>query len=169
MDLAEINRRLEYCPDEGSPETGWFKHKLADGVAKGKWAGTIGGWGYRHIQVNGVKYHEHRMVFLIVHGYLPTKVDHKDLNVRNNHPSNLRAATHRENSCNRAKLKTNTSGYIGVSKHKASGKFAANIRVSGKAIYLGLFVDPIEAARAYDQAAKFHHKEFAVLNFKEVA
>lgn len=170
MNLTEILEQLEYCPDEGSPETGYFKRKRQVNQHNvGEWVGTVDLNGYRMIQIDRKKIKEHRLVFFLVHGFLPKKVDHRDLNSLNNHPGNLRSATDRENSCNRAKLKTNKSGYIGVTWHKASGKFAANIRVNGTAIYLGLFIEPLEAAKAYDRAAKEYHKEFAVLNIKEIS
>lgn len=43
----------------------------------------------------------------------------------------------------------NTSGYRGV--HKTSGpNWAAEVRVNGKLIHLGHYVDPLDAAKAYD-------------------
>ena len=58
----------------------------------------------------------------------------------------------------------NTSGYKGVSFHKASGKWRADICVARKRIALGLFSTPEEAANAYDVAAIEHFGEFALIN-----
>ena len=48
---------------------------------------------------------------------------------------------------------------------KRSAKFIAMIRHLKKAINLGAFSSPQMAARAYDDAAKKLHGDFATLNF----
>lgn len=47
--------------------------------------------------------------------------------------------------------KNNTSGYRGVSYHRRNKNFTANIRVSGKAIYLGSFKYARDAAIEYNR------------------
>lgn len=93
------------------------------------------------------------------------EVDHEDMNRINNQQNNLRSATHSQNQINSKKQKNNTSGFKGVSWHKATKKWQARIQVRGKKIYLGLFNDPEDAARTYDKAALKHFGEFARLNF----
>lgn len=44
------------------------------------------------------------------------------------------------------------------------GKWQAKIRVDGKVISLGAYATEVEAARAYNEAAKRLHCEFAWLN-----
>ncbi len=62
-------------------------------------------------------------------------------------------------------LPRNTSGFRGVIRHKIDGIWRAQIRGRGNRVYLGLFTDPIEAAKAYDQAARELHGDSARLNF----
>lgn len=100
-------------------------------------------------------------------------VDHINHNTLDNRRSNLRACSLRENCQN--KKPRGASKYLGVTvgfcKQK-NGSFTgpyirASIRLSEKdRIYLGYFKTEEEAARAYDEAAKIHHGEFANLNFK---
>jgi len=95
-------------------------------------------------------------------------VDHRNNDGLDNRRSNLRLATHPENMQNRRKLKNTSSQYIGVDFDKESGKWRARIKVNGKRIYLGRFDSEIEAARAYDAAAKKYYGKYARLNFPEV-
>lgn len=94
-------------------------------------------------------------------------IDHKDRNSLNNQFENLRPATYSQNNANKGLQRNNTSGYKGVSYHKRSGKFRVMIAVQKHATYLGTFLNPEEAAKAYDRAAKRLFGEFAVLNFPE--
>ncbi|MGA2172051.1 MAG: AP2 domain-containing protein [Sedimentisphaerales bacterium] len=92
-------------------------------------------------------------------------VDHRNRNSLDNRRSNLRLATHAQNIHNREKRKNTVSRFIGVTLNKRGGKWYARIRSKGKTIYLGSFNNEIEAAKAYDEAAKKYHGEFAILNF----
>lgn len=55
----------------------------------------------------------------------------------------------------------------GVAFRKASGKWVARICTEGKQIHLGCFEHEIDAAKAYDNAARKCHGEFAGLNFPD--
>lgn len=101
----------------------------------------------------------HRVILERI-GYKLEHVDHIDHNGLNNTRENIRPCTSQENKCNRTKQKNNTSGFKGVSWHKASGKWETRIGMNGKTKYLGLFDDPKDAAEAYKQAARKLHKDF---------
>jgi hypothetical protein len=59
-----------------------------------------------------------------------------------------------------------SSKYIGVSWYTSQKKWAARIMTDGKSRFIGYFDSEIDAARAYDEAAKKYHGQFAALNFK---
>lgn len=93
--------------------------------------------------------------------------DHRDKNKLNNRRSNLRLATKAQNSQNSKKRSqpNNTSKYKGVGLHKPSGLYHARIKPPNKPrISLGYFKTQIDAARAYNDAAKKYFGEFAFLN-----
>lgn len=92
-------------------------------------------------------------------------VDHINGNKLDNRKSNLRFATQHENMCNTGIRANNKSGYKGVSWHKQVNKWTVRIRTDTNYASLGLFDDKIEAAKAYDRAARHHYGEFARLNF----
>jgi len=94
------------------------------------------------------------------------QVDHIDRNTVDNRIENLRLATHAQNMANKGKQKgTYSSEYKGVCWHKATKNWRARIMVDGKLIHLGLFIDEMDAASAYDEAAMKYHGDFARLNF----
>jgi hypothetical protein len=96
-------------------------------------------------------------------------VDHINSDTLDNRRANLRLATHSQNSCNRPKKSNTSSRFIGVSFLKQRKRWRAAIRHHGKRIWLGYFDSEIEAGKAYDEAARKYHGEFARLNFPEPA
>ncbi len=93
-------------------------------------------------------------------------VDHIDRNPKNNKIENLRLVTRSQNGHNRTKQKNASSNYNGVSFHKASNKWAAQIKKDETKYYLGLYSTEKEkeAAIAYNEKAKELYGTFANLN-----
>jgi hypothetical protein len=93
-------------------------------------------------------------------------VDHRNTDSLDNRRANLRLATPSQNSCNSRRDKSKTcSRYRGVSFSKRKQKWFAAIRADGRKLWLGYFDNELDAAKAYDNAARKYHKEFACLNF----
>lgn len=93
------------------------------------------------------------------------QVDHIDGNPLNNRRSNLRPATHTQNRRNNRVYMTNDSGYKGVYWINQRRKWRALIRHNDRLQHLGMYTSRIDAARAYDEAARELHGEFARVNF----
>lgn len=95
-------------------------------------------------------------------------VDHRNNCGLDNQRGNLRPCTHSNNLRNKVKTKSATSSrYKGVSWHKGARKWSAGINPEPRTnrLHLGLFVEEIAAAKAYDDAARKYFGEFACTNF----
>jgi hypothetical protein len=90
--------------------------------------------------------------------------DHINGNTLDNRKSNLRICTISENSKNRKISINNKSGFKGVKYIEKLNKYRAEIYNNKKCYSLGYYIDPIDAARAYNNAAQKYHGEFAQLN-----
>jgi hypothetical protein len=90
------------------------------------------------------------------------EVDHVDHNGLNCQRNNLRNCTSAQNRMNRKKS-WGRSKYKGVS-FAYNDRIYARIKVNKKLIYLGTFLSEIDAAIAYNDAAKVYFGEFACLN-----
>ena len=163
--LDFYNEYLSYQEDG----TFIWKKKRAQRTKIGDIAGSKNGHGYINIDVtiDGIGHcvKAHRLAFLLHHGWLPIEVDHEDTNRSNNRISNLREAVGGGNAHNASKRNDNTSGYKGVSWNNRNKKWIAYINVNRKRKYLGYFTCKIEAAKAYDKAARELHGAFARTNF----
>lgn len=128
--------------------------------------GGVNGNGYREIAINGRKMSLARLVAM---AFLQNpeglaEVDHVDRNKLNNRLDNLRWASRTTNMLNRR-----TWGdccYRGVTYHKQSRKYLAQISHQGAMVHLGSYDSPEEAASVFD----FHARELrgagAFVNFE---
>lgn len=87
-------------------------------------------------------------------------VDHKDGDGLNNRRLNLRLATAIQNKRNTKIASHNTSGFKGVTFHKQTGKWHAQIQHLGRHISLGLHQSPEAAHEAYCKGSSQYHGEF---------
>jgi hypothetical protein len=91
-------------------------------------------------------------------------VDHINGNGLDNRRANLRPATQQQNQANCHTIKS-SSGYKGVTFHRATGRWQAAVGYNNRKVYLGLFDTPEQAAHTYDAAARRLFGEFARPNF----
>lgn len=100
----------------------------------------------------------------LLRGFPDAMVDHWDGDGLNNRIENLRCATPGQNSSN--STPRSPIGLKGAYRAK-SGGWLSCITHDGQYRYLGRFATPEEAARAYDEAAREIHGEFARCNFSD--
>jgi hypothetical protein len=94
-----VRDSLFVCPDSGA----LFWHEHAQMRAPVPLACRPRKDGYRTVNIMGLNYLAHRVVWSIVHGANPLHViDHINGNRGDNRPGNLRDVTHAENMRNRA-------------------------------------------------------------------
>lgn len=142
-----------------NPETGVFTWKVTRGKAKsGSIAQTKGPHGYLTARVSQKSYLLHRLAWLYMYGCFPEgEIDHINGVRHDNRIANLRCVTRDEQMQNIAVKRTSTTGVLGVSPHKISGKYRARIWVDGQRRNLGLFETVEEASAAYLSVKAEHH------------
>ena len=144
------------------PETGFIHWIKRSGRAKaGSVAGTVKVGGYIQIRACGGLHYAHRIAWMFEHGKWPEgHIDHIDGNPMNNRISNLRdvsVGTNMENQ-RRAHVSNKSSGLLGVSFDKQTGRWMAKISILNKTKNLGRFSDKDKAHEAYVTAKRQLHQ-----------
>jgi hypothetical protein len=157
LTLDLVNKLFRY-----DKETGDLIHKANKGTAKaGDKAGSVNGSGYVVTGIEGNKYRNHRIIFLMHRGFLPDCLDHIDNNKLNNRIENLRPATLSQNQQNRRISKNNTSGVKGVKWKATQNIWTASVTLNGKRKHVGHFRTVHEAEVAVRKVREQLHGEFA--------
>jgi hypothetical protein len=163
-----LNHMFEISTD--SPSGLAWKNPTSTKLKQGDVAGAKNKEGYWNV---GIKIKNKTTLFAVhrIIYFLNTKenisnlyVDHVNNNPSDNTITNLRLATNQQNSCNKQKAKHFSSKYKGVSWDKKQNNWRAQICSNYKKIYLGNFETELEAASAYNNAAKTLHNSFAFVN-----
>lgn len=123
------------------------------------WMEDIGGF-YASRAVNKKTLLMHRYIMNAGDNVL---VNHWDFDTLNNRKSNLVLCTRQENNqYSRKQERITSSVYKGVHLHE--GKWIARVSIFRKRIFLGSFSTEIEAAIAYNSAARQYYGDFAKQN-----
>ena len=117
--------------------------------------------GYVVTAINKKPIYNHRIIFMMFHGYLPYHVDHINGIKNDNRIENLREASKIENAYNRKTSKNNTSGIKGVRWDKKRERWIAKINIDGKPKYFGSFKDIELAELVVIEARSKYHGQFA--------
>lgn len=122
-------------------------------------------WSFDRYAVRGTnsrgKFYMHREVSK---AKINQEIDHINGNKLDNRKFNLRITNRNGNMQNRNLLKTNKSGYKGVSFENQTKKWKVQICIHSHNMNLGRFATKKKAAKVYDEAAKKYFGEFARLN-----
>jgi len=102
-------------------------------------------------------YLAHRVIWVVVHGYWPTEIDHVDRDAGNNRLSNIREVSHAQNAANRVHP-------VGKSGHRGTfffyGKWRTHVMQNQKVVWRGSFSSPEAASAAYEAKSRELFGEF---------
>lgn len=166
MDIETLRQRLAYDPQTGALiRLSFHPNATRTTCAIGSRADIPGSRGYRGVSLEGKFVRAHRVCWALAHGEWPAgEIDHINGDPADNRITNLRLCVRRQNGKNLAVQKRNRSGYKGVVRDKARGKWLARVVADYQVHNLGRFDTPEEAATAYNAAAAKLHGEFGRLN-----
>lgn len=133
-----------------------------DTLNAGGWWVNGAGYATRRVRSLRTTLMMHRVVVSAPRG---VQVHHVNGERLDNRKANLRICTQAQNNVAQPIRASGSSPYRGVHRCSRADRFIAKIRIDGRSKYLGTFTDEIEAAVAYDAAARECHGEFAALNF----
>jgi hypothetical protein len=137
-----------------------------------KWTATRGHKTFYAVRGEAVAPYKRRLIqmhrqILGAPPFPRAEVDHINGDGLDNQKANLRWCTHAENRRNEPKRKTKSiSRFKGVFYRPKLKKkrWMAQIKVQGRALFLGHFLTEEEAAEAYNKAALIYFREHARLN-----
>lgn len=130
-------------------------------LAEHRWC-TVGGYAVRRTpRPNPRTLYMHRVILEAPKG---CQVDHINGNRLDNRRENIRLCSQTENIRAYMRPSAKTSPYRGVCWASRPGRWLARITVNYRTIHIGHYHTELEAAAAYDAAARLHFGTFAQPN-----
>jgi hypothetical protein len=137
----------------------WKEPKLGRNLNKE--AGCILNNGYKVIGINGKNYLNHRVIFMMHHGFFPKLIDHIDRNTLNNKIENLRQATKSQNGFNTKIHIDNKAGHKNINFVSRINKYQVQLMVNGKKMHFGTYFD-IDVAKFVAETMRYkYHGKFS--------
>ena len=160
--MVETYKKIEGFENYSVSDFGNVRNDKTGRILKGR----AGGCGYVSVDLKRNTLSNYKCIHrLVAQAFLPNpdnkpQVDHIDNNKVNNRLLNLRWATNSQNQQNRSIGRNNTSGTKGVSWNNKSNKWTAQIKINGKKIHLGSFINKDDAINIRIQRAKDEFVEY---------
>lgn len=156
LDPDTLRRVLRY--DAGTGKLYW-RERPGNARFNNRFAGreaftAFNSEGYRVGRVFNIYLRAHRVIWAMVHDEWPEQIDHENHDCADNRLSNLSRATNQSNQRNVPLCRNNTSGRVGVTLHRQTGKWVAFIWNNRRRIYLGLYADKADAIAARARAER---------------
>lgn len=108
---------------------------------EGMVAGSLSGNGYLHINIDGRRVKNHRIIWEMHNGRIPEgmEIDHINHIKTDNRIENLRLVSHKQNLSNASLRSDSSSGVSGVSWNRNRQKWHAYIKSNYKRRHIGFF------------------------------
>ncbi len=132
-----------------------------------EWFQHSAGYAARNPKTSEIRGQKRKLVFIhriVMNMKIGEITDHINGNTLDNRKCNLRICTASQNAQNKKPCLKFSSQYKGVSWNKKRKRWRVSIKKDGKAYELGRFKNEIDAAKAYNEAAKKLFGPFARLN-----
>ncbi|PCJ52728.1 MAG: hypothetical protein COA79_23300 [Planctomycetota bacterium] len=125
---------------------------------------------YPKVMIHQKGYAQHRIVFLLNHGYCPEVVAIIDKTLTDEGVYDISVGNLKEMTSSLSNNTTNTrigktSKYRGVCYSKEEKKYRVRVSVDGIRKQYGMYINEVDAAKKYDEVAKKFIGEEARLNF----
>lgn len=130
--------------------------RTTNGRMAGKTAGSATTKGYIQVEIEGVAFKAHRVVFAMAYGKWPDEdIDHINGDPTDNRPINLREATGQENMANKGVYARNISGEPNISHRPQTYlKKRWHVQIVASGVKHQAYFETQEAARSWRDAKR---------------
>lgn len=160
LGIERIQSMATFTDLKYNPDTGVLHWMISEKrIKKGAFAGTLNR-GYLRIKVAGKTYKAHRIAWFLTYGKWPDgEIDHINGDRADNRIVNLRDVSRMTNTQNlhAAKAHNKSSGLLGVTFNKNTGRWIAALQANKKEYFLGTHKTAQEAHNAYIQKKRELH------------